>query len=281
VYTLESPSSKALIRCIKFLFDTSDYFIDHATGIDYMKKKRVVSILCVLLLLSIASAGCVVNLQSPSGRANSAQSPSGEKIPLGTDSGTAHMLAVWERNDSNYAGALSDVIVSTEPGTGHVFVETRPLTGVDFQETARTAVNVAAERAHINPNQRDFKFIVRVPAKVDAVDGPSAGLPMAVAVYSAMIKKQTNSSVYGTGAINSDGTVSNVGGVYWKALAAARSGARTIIVPSTETAVSTTSPLDTSAKRGANLHNELERNGYDTRVIGVKNIDEALPYYFS
>jgi len=246
-----------------------------------MKKKRVLSILCVLLLLSIASAGCVVNLQSPSGRTNSSQSSPGETIPLGADSGTAHMLAVWEHNDSSYAGALSDVVVSTEPGTGHVFVETRPLTGVDFQETARIAVNVAAERAHINPNQRDFKFIVRVPAKVDAVDGPSAGLPMAVAVYSAMIRKQTNSSVYGTGAISSDGTVSKVGGVYWKALAAARSGARTIIVPSSEMVVNTASPLDTSARAGANLHNELEKSGYNIRVIGVKNIDEALPYYFS
>ena len=246
-----------------------------------MNKERVVSILCVLLLLSIASAGCTVNLQSPSGRANSSQSSSGAKIPLGTSSGTAHMLAVWEQDNNSYAGALSDVVVSTEPGTGHVFVETRPLTGVDFQETARIAVNVAAERAHINPNQRDFKFIVRVPEKVDAVDGPSAGLPMAVAVYSAMIKKQTNPNVYGTGAINSDGTVSKVGGVYWKALAAARSGARTVIIPSSEMVVSTTSPLDMSAKGGANLHDELEKSGYDVRVVGVKNIDEALPYYFS
>ncbi|MGZ4908760.1 MAG: S16 family serine protease, partial [Halobacteriota archaeon] len=98
-------------------------------------------------------------------------------------------------------------------------------------------------------------------------------------VYSAMEKKPTNKYVYGTGAIESDGTVSRVGGVYWKAEAAAKAGARVIVVPNSETVVSTTNPLSTSG--GVNLQQQLQKEGYNVTVVGVKSIDEALPYYFS
>jgi uncharacterized protein len=192
------------------------------------------------------------------------------------------MLAVEQIDDSNqYKGAVSEVKVYTQVGTGHVFVETAPLTGVDFQATARDAIIVAAKLAQLNPKQRDFEFVLTVPAGVEAVDGPSAGLPMAIAAYSAMTNKLANVFVYGTGAIDSNGTVSSVSGVYPKAQAAAQAGARVIIVPSGQTMVSTTSPLATNAVGGVNLQAQLKKEGYNVTVVGVKTIDDALPYYFS
>jgi uncharacterized protein len=192
------------------------------------------------------------------------------------------MLAIEQTdNSSQYTGAVSDVIVYTQSGSGHVFVETAPLTGVDFQETARDAVQVAADTAHVNPNQRDFEFVLHVPSGVDAVDGPSAGLPMTIATYSAITNKPTNPNVYATGAIDSSGTISDVSGVYLKALAAAQSGARVILVPSDETVVSTTDPLASSVVGGVNLQQQLKSDGYNVTVVGVNNFDEALPYYFS
>jgi uncharacterized protein len=190
------------------------------------------------------------------------------------------MLAVERSGGSNqYSGAISDVIVYAQPGSGHVFVETAPLTGVDFQATARDAVKVAAQRAQVNPDQRDFEFVVHVPSGVDAVDGPSAGLPMAVAAYSAVINKPTNPYVYGTGAIDGSGAVSSVSGVYLKAFAAAKSGAHVIIVPSNEVLVSTTSPLSTVGD--VNLQAQLKTDGYNVTVVGVKRFEDALPYYFA
>lgn len=244
-----------------------------------MKRSSVTAILCVLLLLSVASAGCTVSL--PLGGQSNSSVSSGTKTPSSTGIGSTHMLALEELDVNSYVGAVSDVNVSIEPGEGYIFVATKPLTGSDFQETAQTAADVAAARAHVDLSRQDVKFVVHVPEKVDAVDGPSAGLPMAIAVYSAMEKKPTNKYVYGTGAIESDGTVSRVGGVYWKALAAAKSGAKVIIVPSGQTVVSTTNPLSTSASGGVDLQSELKRSGYNVTVIGVKNIDEALSYYFS
>jgi predicted S18 family serine protease len=246
-----------------------------------MRPQRVLPILCILLLFSVATAGCTVNLNPANVQSNASQAPLGTNSS-GTSNGTAHMLAVEQANGNNsYQGALSDVTVYTQPGAGHVFVETAPLTGVDFQETARAAVKVAAERAKVNASQRDFEFVLRVPKGVDAVDGPSAGLPMTIAAYSALTKKPTNPYVYGTGAIESNGTVSSVSGVYLKALAAAKSGARVIVVPNSDTFVSTTSPLSENAIANVNLQAQLQKDGYNVTVVGVKTIDDALPYYFT
>jgi len=246
-----------------------------------MKQHRVIHILCVLLLLlPVLTAGCTVNVPFLNTQLNPSQSPSGINSSVTSD-GTAHMLAVSDEDNGTYKGTVSSVIVYTQLGTGHVFVETEPLTGVDFQTTARYAVEVAAERTQINKNQRDFEFVVKVPQGVTEVDGPSAGLPMAIAAYSALTKQKTNSSVYGTGAIDGNGTVSSVSGIYLKAQAAVRAGARVIIVPSGQTIVSTTSPLATNVVGGVNLQAQLQKEGYNVTVIGVKRIDDALPYYFS
>jgi uncharacterized protein len=245
-----------------------------------MKRRYITPILCAILLLSVAIAGCTISFNPPNLQLSSSQSPSGINSSE-TRNGTAHMLAVEQIDDSNqYTGAISDIRVYTQPGSGHVFVETAPLTGVDFQATARDAVTVAARQAQLNPNQRDFEFVLAVSKEVEAVDGPSAGLPMAIAAYSAMTNKSTNASVYGTGAIDSNGTVNSVSGVYLKAQAAAKVGARVIIVPNGQTVVSTTSPLATNVVGGVNLQAQLQKEGYNVTVVGVKAFEDALPYYF-
>jgi predicted S18 family serine protease len=249
-------------------------------GLGSMNKKSIFAALCLCILFSTASAGCVSF--NPLAAQPTSPLPGAATInPPVTGSGTAHMVAVRQLNSRQSEGAVSDVFVSTEPGSGHVFVETAPLVGVDFQDTARIAVNVAAYRAHIDSLQQDFQFVVRAPADVIEVDGPSAGLPMAIAAYSALTKQSTNSTVYATGAIDNKGNVGTVGGVYWKALAAAQSGARVIIVPQSETVVTVSSPLAASSIGGVDLQSQLRKDGYDVKVIGVTSVDQALPYYFS
>ncbi|MFZ0925221.1 MAG: S16 family serine protease [Halobacteriota archaeon] len=250
-----------------------------------MKWIRAILILCVLLLLSVATAGCTANLNPPYIQFNPSQSPTGTPAGInaqGTTNGTAHLLAVEQLSNNSYTGAVSNLVVYSQPGTGYVFVETQPATGVDFQETANTAVAVAAARASVNPNQRDFEFVLHVPNGVYEVDGPSAGLPMTIAAYSAITKKPVNEYVYSTGTIDSGGNVGDVGGVYYKAEAAAQSGARVILVPYNQTVVSTSSPLEANPTTGlVNLQSQLRHDGYNVTVVGVKTLDDALPYYFS
>lgn len=246
-----------------------------------MKKRILVTLIALLMLASVIAAGCTVNITNkPSPTLRPPLSSTSTASSVTNRPGTVHLLAVRQVDFSQYKGVVTDVIVKMAPGTGQVFVNTVPLTGYDFQETARTAVNVAAARAHIDPNKYDFGFTIRGPMELQVVDGPSAGLPMTVAAYSAMINKPVNLNVYSTGEISPDGSVGAVGAVYEKSLVAAQNGAKVILLPKSETTVQITSDGLVTNSRTVSVQDELGKL-YNVTVVGVTNVDETLPYYFS
>ncbi|MCS4466270.1 hypothetical protein JTS99_07305 [Clostridium botulinum] len=63
------------------------------------------------------------------------------------------------------------------------------------------------------------------------VDGPSAGISITTAVYSAIIGKPVDNNVAMTGEISIHGEVKPVGGVSSKVEAAIKAGAKKIIIP--------------------------------------------------
>ncbi|MBM7556148.1 ATP-dependent protease LonB [Halanaerobacter jeridensis] len=63
------------------------------------------------------------------------------------------------------------------------------------------------------------------------VDGPSAGITMAVALYSVLVGQPVNNKVAMTGKISINGQVSAVGGIVPKVEAAMRAGAEKILLP--------------------------------------------------
>jgi hypothetical protein len=63
------------------------------------------------------------------------------------------------------------------------------------------------------------------------IDGPSAGGLMTVAVLSAVLDQPLLPGVTMTGTINPDGTIGQVGGVYYKLLAAKRAGMKKVLIP--------------------------------------------------
>jgi uncharacterized protein len=171
------------------------------------------------------------------------------------------------------------VVATVEPGNGKVLVTTSPLIGYDWSAAAKDAVAVAAKKANVDQNSYNFLFTITNAHEMSALDGPSAGAAMTIATYSALTNKPTNSYVYETGTINPDGTIGQVGGVYWKGVAAAKDGAKVMLVPPTQSFVDK-DPYQKGIG-GVNLENELKQNGYDVRVIEVQNIDDAMPYYFN
>lgn len=98
--------------------------------------------------------------------------------------------------------------------------------------TARASVEnvITAINEFTDINTSDYNLHVNFPGGVP-VDGPSAGIAVFCAVYSAVLNKPISSKIAMTGEISIKGYVMPVGGVSDKIEAAIRSGADTVIIP--------------------------------------------------
>lgn len=81
-----------------------------------------------------------------------------------------------------------------------------------------------------NLNCDNYDIHVNMPGGIP-VDGPSAGITVAVAIYSAITGKQVDNKVAMTGEISILGVVKPIGGVTAKILAAKKAGAEKVIIP--------------------------------------------------
>lgn len=82
---------------------------------------------------------------------------------------------------------------------------------------------------------RDFlashEVHLHLPAGATPKDGPSAGITMALALYSLATNKKVKSGIAMTGELSLNGKVLPVGGIKEKVLAAKRAGIKTVILP--------------------------------------------------
>ena len=79
-------------------------------------------------------------------------------------------------------------------------------------------------------NPRDYDIHVNFPGGIP-VDGPSAGVAMAAAVYSAVTGTPVNNTVAMTGEVSIRGHIKPVGGVAAKIRAAKLAGAKKVFIP--------------------------------------------------
>ena len=77
----------------------------------------------------------------------------------------------------------------------------------------------------------DHEVHLHLPAGATPKDGPSAGITMALALYSLSTNKRVRSTLAMTGELSLVGRVLPVGGIKEKVLAAKRAGIREIILP--------------------------------------------------
>jgi ATP-dependent Lon protease len=143
--------------------------------------------------------------------------------------GVATGLA-WTEN----GGTLLPVEVVTMPGKGHLMVTGQ--LGDVMQESARAALSYIRSRAYELRVPANFSealdIHIHLPEGAIPKDGPSGGITMATAVISALTRRPVRSDLAMTGEITLRGRVLAIGGLKEKALAAHRSGIRTLIVPS-------------------------------------------------
>ena len=107
--------------------------------------------------------------------------------------------------------------------------------GEVMKESAQAALTFCRsklERLKLSESYFDEVDIhVHVPAGAIPKDGPSAGVTMATALYSALSGKKVRQDIAMTGEITLRGRVLPIGGLKEKALAALRVGIKTVIIP--------------------------------------------------
>ena len=139
-----------------------------------------------------------------------------------------------------------------------------------MKESAQAALSYLrsqAKRLGLSPNFYKAREIhIHLPEGAIPKDGPSAGITMALAMYSAISGKPARSDVAMTGEITLRGEVLGIGGLNEKLLAAQRNGMKTVLIPKENE--KDLSEIPPKVKEGLTL-------------VPVSRIEDAMPYVFS
>lgn len=196
----------------------------------------------------------------------------------------------------NPVGVVCTLAVRIRPGEGYVYVGVDPmLVGFDFQDSDRKAIRVAGTLAGhpldddgVGLKGCDVYFLVAGPGKeirVEAIDGPSAGAATTIALLSVLENRRIRKGYVITGTIEEDGKIGQVGGIFHKALAAAKEGATHFLVPKGQGKITiyeqvTYEPFPgwrwiTYRPKLVDLGAYLRERGWGLQVLEVSRIEEA------
>ncbi len=164
------------------------------------------------------------NIESYIGKARYVHNLADEKEQIGVATGLAYTA---------FGGDTLPVEVTYYKGSGKLVLTGK--LGDVMKESAMTALSFVKSKAvslNLDPQLfMDNDFHVHVPEGAVPKDGPSAGITIATAIYSAASQKYVKKGLGMTGEITLRGYVLPIGGLKEKSIAAHRSGLNTILIP--------------------------------------------------
>ena len=169
---------------------------------------------------------------------------------------------------TSVGGDLLTVEVTIMNGSGKLSLTGQ--IGNVMKESAQAALSYlrsSAKRLGLNQDFYKGKEIhIHVPEGAIPKDGPSAGITMAMAMFSAISGKPASNDVAMTGEITLNGSILPIGGLNEKLLAAKRNDIKTVLIPK---------------------ENEIDMNEIPDmvkdgiKIVTIEKADEAIPYIFT
>lgn len=189
-----------------------------------------------------------------------------KKIAAGPQVGLINGLAVTGPNTGSLL-ELEAVVMPVGKGNGQVtvtgVVEEEELGSLKGSRLRRKSMAkgsvenvITLLRQHLSVDPRDYDIHINFPGGIP-VDGPSAGVTVAVAIFSAITGIPVDHEVAMTGEVSIRGYVKPVGGVVAKVEAARLAGVKRILIPKEN-------------------WQEIFRRFVDCQVIPVETLEEVL-----
>ena len=138
---------------------------------------------------------------------------------------------------TSVGGDTLQIEVNVMPGKGEIQLTGQ--LGDVMKESARTGISYIRSVSEAHGIAEDFfekhDIHIHIPEGAVPKDGPSAGITMATAIFSAVTEKKVRADIAMTGEITLRGRVLPIGGLKEKLLAAKQAEIKTVLVPEENT----------------------------------------------